>query len=164
MSIILRVTVVYFVLWVATRGMGKRELAEMSPFELILLVILGDLIQQGVTEEDRSVTGAILAVLTITFWVLLFARLTFRSSKAERFFVGVPVVVITNGEPVEETMRHEQVSLDEIKEEARSQGIDDLRRVRVGILEPSGTFSFVVEGGPNDQQPRVKTLGPPEPA
>ena len=84
MEIIVRATVVYFFLWIVLRGIGKRELGEMSPFDLVLLVVIGDLVQQGVTQDDASLTGAMMAVGTFAFWVVLFAFVQFKSGRARR--------------------------------------------------------------------------------
>ena len=148
MDLVLRTTAVYVLLWIVTRGMGKRELAQMSPFELILLVTLGDLIQQAVTQEDRSVLGAVIAVLTMTVLIMAMSWLSYRSRRADQALVSIPVVVIHDGVLVDAAMKAEQVSFDELAGEARSQGIDDLARVRVGVLEPGGRFSFVLDDGP----------------
>jgi uncharacterized membrane protein YcaP (DUF421 family) len=158
MDIVVRATAIFALLWLVTRGMGKRELAQMSSFELILLVTMGDLIQQGVTQDDRSITGAGLAVATITFWVLLFAIITNRSRRIERVFGGIPVVVIRDGQPVPEAMKLERITLEEVAGEARGQGIDNLALVRVGVLEPEGAFSFILYDGPSSQQARPRHL------
>ena len=154
MEIILRTTAIYFFLWMLTRGLGKRELAEITAFELLLLMVVGDLIQQGVTQEDTSVTGAILAVSTIGFWILIFSWLGWRFPRARKVIEGVPVVVVRNGRPIEPALRLERVALDELLESARNQGIANLRDVEVAILEPSGKFSFVQrdQGGGGRQQ------------
>ena len=143
MELVLRATVIYFFLWAVTRGIGKRELSEMTAFELILLVVMGDLIQQGVTQEDMSVTGAILAVSTLAFWIIVFAYLTYKFKRVRPALEGVPVVVVRDGEPLLAAMAVERVTLEELKEEARDQGLDDLASVRFGVLEPDGKFSFI---------------------
>jgi uncharacterized membrane protein YcaP (DUF421 family) len=143
MEILLRSTVIFFFIWLLTRAMGKRELAEMTAFELILLVTIGDLVQQGVTQEDMSVTGAVLAVGTIAFWVLLFSYVSFRWRRTEHTINGFPVIVVRDGRPLEETLRIERVPTDEVLEAARNQGIRDLSDVEVGIIEPDGRFSFL---------------------
>ena len=143
MEIILRATAIYFFLWLLTRALGKRELAEMTAFELLLLVVVGDLIQQGVTQEDTSVTGAILAVGTIGIWILIFSFLSWRFPKARKVIEGVPVVVVRDGQPIEPALRLERVTLDELLESARNQGIANLRDIDLAILEPSGNFSFL---------------------
>lgn len=143
MEIIVRATLIYFFLWMLTRALGKRELAEMTAFELLLLVVVGDLIQQGVTQEDMSITGAMLAVGTIGAWILVFSWLGWRFRPARNLIEGVPVVVVRDGKPIEPALRLERVVLDELLESARNQGIDNLRDVELGILEPSGQFSFL---------------------
>lgn len=143
MEIVLRATAVFFFLWALTRGLGKRELAQMSAFELVLLIILGDLVQQGVTQEDYSVTGAFLATGTIAFWVLVFAYVSFRVPSARRVIEGEPVLIVHRGEVLTEALRIERLTTAEVLEEARQQGIKDLAEVEVAIVEPDGKFSFV---------------------
>lgn len=153
MEIIVRATAIYFFLWLLTRALGKRELAEITAFELLLLVVVGDLIQQGVTQEDMSVTGAILAVGTIGVWILIFSWMGWRFPRARKMIEGVPVVVVRNGRPIEPALRLERVTLDELLESARDQGIANLRDVELAILEPSGKFSFLQrKDGGGDQQ------------
>jgi uncharacterized membrane protein YcaP (DUF421 family) len=156
MDIFIRATIIFFLLWCITRSMGKRELAEMSAFDLILLVIVGDLVQQGVTQDDRSITGAVIAVSTIAAWVILFSYLSFRSQRVSEVMSGLPVVVVRDGRPVEPLLANERLRLDDLEEAARAQGIGDLRDVRVGILEPDGQFSFVLFEGPTGQQRRKR--------
>lgn len=153
MEIILRATAIYFFLWLLTRALGKRELAEMTALELLLLVVVGDLIQQGVTQEDTSVTGAILAVGTIGAWILVFSWLSYRFRPARNLIEGVPVVVVRDGRPLEPALRLERVTLDELLESARNQGIANLRDIELGILEPSGKFSFLPRKRDPEQQP-----------
>ncbi len=155
MEVIARATVVYFFLWLVARGTGKRQLSEMTAFELILLVTLGDLVQQGVTQEDMSLTGAMLAVGTMTLWVVVFSYLEWWFPRTRPLVEGVPVVVVRDGEPVDEVLRLERVTFDELKEGARNQGISDLRAVRLGVLEPDGKFSFIQSEGAQ-QQPHEK--------
>jgi uncharacterized membrane protein YcaP (DUF421 family) len=153
MEIIARATAIYFFLWMLTRALGKRELAEITAFELLLLMVVGDLIQQGVTQEDTSVTGAILAVGTIGAWILVFSWLGWRFPRARKVIEGVPVVVVRDGRPIEPALRLERVTLDELLESARNQGIANLRDVELAILEPSGKFSFLQrqQGGDGQQ-------------
>ena len=152
MEIIVRATVIYFFLWAVARGVGKRELSEMTAFELILLVTMGDLIQQGATQEDMSLTGAGLAVGTLALWILAFGYLSFRFRGTRSALEGVPVVVIRDGQPLDEVLRIERLTVEEICEEARNQGIADLSEVEIGVLEPDGKFSFLKMSGQSDQQ------------
>ncbi len=152
MEIILRSTLIYFFLWAVARGVGKRELSEMTAFELILLVVMGDLIQQGATQEDMSLTGAVLAVGTLAMWILVFSYLSWRFRGMRSAMEGVPVVVIRCGQPLDEVLSIERLTLDEICEAARNQGITDLAEVEIGVLEPDGKFSFLKSSGQAEQQ------------
>jgi uncharacterized membrane protein YcaP (DUF421 family) len=152
MEIIVRATVIFFFLWSLTRGMGKRELSQLTAFELLVLVTVGDLVQQGVTQEDMSLTGAVLAVGTMAFWSLVFAVLAFRFKGARPVLEGMPVVIIRDGELRPDFLAAERLTTEEVQEEARAQGIDDLRRVRIGVLEPDGKLSFLLEDSPGEQQ------------
>jgi uncharacterized membrane protein YcaP (DUF421 family) len=159
MEIVIRATVIYWFLWLVMRGIGKRELAEMSPFDLILLVTIGDLVQQGVTQEDFSLVGAFMAVGTMAFWVVVFAASQYRWTRARRFVSGSATIVVRDGVPLERVLRLQRVSLDDVKMEARRQGISDLRDIRLAVLEPEGRFSFIEQGAErpsgDDDKPEV---------
>ncbi|HVE62231.1 MAG TPA: YetF domain-containing protein [Mycobacteriales bacterium] len=142
-DVVWRAAIVYLFLLLFTRALGKRELAEMSAFELIVLVTIGDLVQQGVTQEDFSVTGSVLAVSTFGFLALIGSYVSFRFPRTQPLLEGRPVVVIHDGRLLEDVLHIERLSDDEVKEEARTQGIADLSDVRLGILEPDGKFSFI---------------------
>jgi uncharacterized membrane protein YcaP (DUF421 family) len=144
MELVVRATVVFWVIWLIARGLGKRELSEMSPFELILLVVIGDLVQQGVTQEDYSITGSVIAVTTFTFWVLVLRAITYRFGSARRMLDGQPVVVVRDGALCEEAMRYERLTEDDVKEAARDQGIKSLDEVTYGVLEPDGRINFLL--------------------
>jgi uncharacterized membrane protein YcaP (DUF421 family) len=143
MQIVVRAAVLYLFIWLVTRGMGRKELSEMSAFELILFVVFGDLIQQGVTGDDRSITGAALAVTTFALLTVLFSYASFRSKTAEKVLQGVAVVIVRDGRILDEALTVERLRRDDVRNEARQQGIDDLRDVSLGILEADGKFSFV---------------------
>jgi uncharacterized membrane protein YcaP (DUF421 family) len=141
-EIVYRAAVIYFFLWFITRVVGKRELGQMSAFELVLLVTMGDLIQQGVTQEDYSVTGAMLAVGTFALLIVFFAYVSWRFPRTRTKLEGQPVVVVQNGTMREDVMRYERLPDTELVQAMRQQGIEDVRDVKVGILEPDGNFSF----------------------
>ena len=143
MEIIIRATALFFLVWGLMRGMGKRELSELTAFELVLLISIGDLIQQGVTQEDMSITGAFLAVGTIGMWILAFSYASFRWKRSRAIIEGFPVVVIEDGRLLDEMLKLERLTQEEILDAAREQGIKDLDEVRIGILEADGKFSFL---------------------
>jgi uncharacterized membrane protein YcaP (DUF421 family) len=143
MEIFVRASIVFFFLLLLTRGMKKRTLGDMAPFEMILLVTLGDIVQQGVTQEDMSITGSILAVSTFGFWITALSWLTWRFRRVGRIVDGVPVVIVQDGRPIDQVLKVERLPLDEVHEAARQDGIDDLAKVRLAVLEPSGRISFI---------------------
>jgi uncharacterized membrane protein YcaP (DUF421 family) len=156
-ELVVRASVVFWFLFLLIRGLGKRELAQLTPFELIVLMVVGDLVQQGVTQEDTSITGALLTVATFGCWVLALAVSTARWPRWRRRVDGVPVVVVHDGRLVPEALRVERLTPEEVVEAAREQGIADLAAVRVAVLETSGRLSFLrddderpVEGGPSN--------------
>jgi uncharacterized membrane protein YcaP (DUF421 family) len=142
-EIVFRATIVFALLLLLTRGLRKRALAELSPFEMILLVSMGDIIQQGVTQEDMSLTGATLAAGTFAFWIMVLTWLSYRSGAARRVIEGVPLVLVRDGEPVEAALKLEQMPLDEVLEAARQQGVGDLAEIRFAVLEVSGKISII---------------------
>jgi len=150
MDIMLRATVIFFALYILVRLMGKRELGQMTPFELIVLVVIGDLIQQGVTQNDFSLTGAIIAISTIAFWALAMSWLSYLSSRAERLLEGEPRVIVRDGELMAHNLRRDRLTVAEIESEMRLAGIAHLRDVAWAIVEPRGKISFIQR---NDEQP-----------
>ena len=143
MEIIVRATVVFVFLLLLTRGTKRRALADMAPFELLLLVMLGDIVQQGITQEDYSLTGAIRAASTIAFWVTVLSYLTWRSRRIGRLIDGTPTVIVMNGQTIDASLKIERLPIDEVLEAARQSGISSLSQVKLGVLEPSGKISFI---------------------
>lgn len=147
MEIVVRATVIYWFMWLIVRGTGKRSLAELTPLDMLLIVVMGDLVQQGVTQEDMSLTGAMLAVSVFVVWTLASDALSRRSPAASRWLAGTPVVILRSGRPLEDTLAFERLTLEELKEEARMAGYRDLDQLEWVILETDGQFSFIPKDG-----------------
>ncbi len=143
MDIVLRATVIFVALYLLVRLMGKRELGQMTPFELIVLVVIGDLIQQGVTQNDFSLTGAIIAVSTIAFLALVMSWASYLWPSAERLLEGEPRVIVQDGVLLRDNLRRNRLTVSEIESEMRLAGIAHLRDVAWAILEPRGKISFI---------------------
>jgi uncharacterized membrane protein YcaP (DUF421 family) len=143
MDIAIRAVVLFFFIVFITRVIGRRELSSLSPFDLILLIILGDAIQQGLTQDDYSVTGAIIAVSTIATLQVATSYVSYRSRRARKILEGLPIVVVQDGKFVEANLKRERMTSDEIEEEMRVQQIASLDRVEWAILETNGTMSFI---------------------
>jgi len=143
MDIALRATAIFIALYLLMRLMGKRELGQMTPFELIVLVVIGDLIQQGVTHNDFSVTGSIIAISTIAFLALVMSWATYLWPWAEKALEGEPRVIIRDGEIITANLRRNRLTRAEIESEMRLAGIGRLSEVAWGILETRGKISFI---------------------
>jgi uncharacterized membrane protein YcaP (DUF421 family) len=122
---------------------GRRELSSLEPFDLIVLVVIGDFVQQGVTQSDNSVTGALLAVSTIGLLTVILSYASFKSRRLRRILDGEPIVLIEDGEVVEANLRRRRLTVEEVDAQARLSEIPSLREVRWGILETDGQLSFV---------------------
>jgi uncharacterized membrane protein YcaP (DUF421 family) len=143
MEIVLRATVVFWFLWLVVRGTGKRSLSELTPLDLLLVVVVGDLVQQGVTQEDMSITGAVLAASVFVGWTLVADWVERRSDRARRVLSGEPLIVLRDGEPLTKRLERERISVDELKEAARLGGYGDLEEIEYAVLETDGKFSFI---------------------
>ena len=143
MDIALRASVLYVFVFVVMRTMGRRELSRLAPFDLVLLIVLGDAIQQGLTQSDNSVTGAIIAVSTIALLQVGTSYFSFRLPLVRRVLEGEPLVILQDGKPIERNLRRERLTADDIAEEARQQQISSLEHVQWAVLEPNGKVSFI---------------------
>jgi uncharacterized membrane protein YcaP (DUF421 family) len=143
MDIALRGVAVFVFLFLLTRVIGRRELSSLEPFDLILLIILGDAVQQGLTQDDYSVTGAVIAVGTIAGLQVLTSYVGFRIPWTRRVLDGEPIVIVQDGKPIEETLHRERMTVEEVAAEARLQQIESLEKVQWAVLENSGNISFI---------------------
>jgi uncharacterized membrane protein YcaP (DUF421 family) len=145
-DIVLRATVLYLFVVFVMRVTGRRELSTLSPIDLVLLIVLGDAIQQGLTQSDYSVTGAVIAVSTIATLQVVTSYISYRSRRARTVLEGQPIVIVDRGKLVERNLRRERMTREEIDEEMRQQQIASLDEVEWGILESNGTLSFIKRG------------------
>jgi uncharacterized membrane protein YcaP (DUF421 family) len=143
MDIVLRACAAYVFVVLLMRVVGKRELSSMEPSDIILLVVIGDLVQNGVTQSDYSVTGLVLAAGTIGLLATATAFLTYRSKRIRSVVEGEPVILVQNGETIDRNLKNERLTLDELMEQARLQQIESLDQVKWAVLETSGSISFI---------------------
>jgi uncharacterized membrane protein YcaP (DUF421 family) len=148
MDIVIRATVLFVFVWLLTRIVGRRELSTLEPFDLILLVVLGDLIQQGVTQNDFSVTGAVLAGGTFALMTILFSYLGFRARWLQPVLEGDPVILVERGKVIEKNLRRNRITLEELAAQARGSEIAKLDQIEWAVLETSGHISFIRKGRP----------------
>src|ERR1700760_647381 len=143
MDIVGRAILVFCFPIVLTRLSGRRELSSLQPFDLILLIILGDAVQQGLTQDDYSLTGTFLAIGTIAVLQVLVSWIGYRFPRVRPVLEGTPIVIVQDGEVIERNLKRERLDVDEIREEARQQGIAHLSDVKWAVLETSGKISFI---------------------
>jgi uncharacterized membrane protein YcaP (DUF421 family) len=143
MDIVIRAGIAFLFILLLTRIVGRRELNTLEPFDLILLVTIGDLVQQGVTQNDFSVTGMALAVGTIAMLTVLFSYLSWRFQVLRPVLEGQPLILIEDGKVIEKNLRRNRLTQEEIAAEARNQQIDSFDKVRWAVLETSGKISFI---------------------
>ena len=147
MDIVIRSAVIYLFVMVLMRLLGRRELSRMQPFDLLILVVIADFVQQGVTQQDYSVTGAVLAVGTFSLLIVATSWVAWRFPRTRPVIDGNPVVLVEDGNPIEDNLRRERISVEEIAAQARIQQLDSLQKVRWAILETSGDISFIPKPG-----------------
>ena len=143
MDLVLRAIVVFGFILVLTRVIGKRELGSLQPIDLILLIVLGDALQQGLTQDDYSLTGAILVVSTIAVLQVFVSWVAYRFPRARPVLEGEPIIIIHDGRVIEKNLNRERLTIEDVAEEARKQQIAHLSEVKFAVLETSGSISFI---------------------
>lgn len=153
MDTVLRAAFVWVLLAVAMRVGGKREITQMSAFDLIMLVTVGDLIGQTVMQEDYSLTAGVLAVCTFALLAVVLQYVTWRFPGARSVTEGRPSIIIRDGVPDVDVMHSERLPMHDLYEAARGSGIRDLRDIELCVLETDGSFSFFTESDSRDDAP-----------
>ena len=143
MDLVLRATFAFFFIFLMSRLIGRRELGKLQAFDLILFIVIGDLVQQGITQSDYSVTGLVLVVSTICVLTVFVSYVSFRFPRVRPLLEGEPVVVLEEGRLIDENMKRTRLTIDDIEEEARLQQIASLDEVRWAVFENGGSISFI---------------------
>jgi uncharacterized membrane protein YcaP (DUF421 family) len=143
MDLVVRAAVAFLFVYFLTRVIGRRELSSMEPFDLIMLVMIGDLVQQGVTQNDFSVTGALLVGSTIGLLTVFVSYMSFRFPRLRPMLDGEPVIVVEDGKPIDRNLHRNRITREELAAAGRQQGLDSLDDVRWAVLETNGRISFI---------------------
>jgi uncharacterized membrane protein YcaP (DUF421 family) len=144
-DIILRSLAAFAFILLLLRVVGRRELSALEPFDLILLIVIGDLVQQGVTQSDTSLTGLALSVGTFALLAVGTSWLSFRFKPVRKVLESAPLIIVEHGRPIERNLRAERLTLEEIASEARLQRIASLDQVEWAIVESGGRISFITK-------------------
>lgn len=140
---VLRGVVIYTLVMVLMRMSGKRAVGQFTPFDLVLLILIGNAVQNGINGGDNSLTGALVMASTLIVLNYLVAWATSRNRRIEVLVEGVPVVVARDGKVFHDVLRRELVSRDDFEEAMRNNGVRHHREIEIALLETNGKLSFI---------------------
>jgi uncharacterized membrane protein YcaP (DUF421 family) len=143
MDLVLRAVVVFFFIYLITRVIGRRELSSLEPFDLILLVVIGDLVQQGVTQADESVTGTLTVLATFSVLTVAVGYVSFMVKRVRTVLEGSPIVLVRDGDVLEDNLKRERLTVAEVEAEARLQQVASIADIRWAVLETGGQISVI---------------------
>lgn len=143
-SIILRSALIYVFIFIILRLGGKRTVGEMTTFDLVLLLIISEATQQALLDDDRSITGGMLAITTLVFIDIVVSLLSNKSKKLDMLLSGVPLIVVKDGKPLMERIKKSRLQVEDILEAGRkSQGLESLEQIKYAVLEKDGVISII---------------------
>jgi uncharacterized membrane protein YcaP (DUF421 family) len=140
---ILRPLLVYLFLIIGLRFAGKRELAQLNPFDLVVLLTLSNTVQNAIIGEDNTLIGGIIGATTLLLVNFLVVRLVHRNRRLEQLVEGDADILVENGIPLPERLNREDISMEELEAAVRKQGLDSLKEVEKATLEPGGAITFI---------------------
>ena len=144
MDLFVRALFLFGFIFFLTRVVGKRELSSMEPFDLILLIVLGDAVQQGLTQDDYSVTGALIVISVIALMQVFVSYLGFRFDKTlGPILEGEPLILVHEGEVQEKNLKRERLTVDEVAEAGRQQNLASIDQIRFAVLETDGQITVI---------------------
>jgi uncharacterized membrane protein YcaP (DUF421 family) len=141
-ELIFRVALVYAGVFLLLRIVGKRHVGELAPFDLVVLLILSECVQNALIGDDKSVTGGLIAAATLFGINQVVGRISWRNKRAERLLEGTPRVLVRHGRVLKNVLAEEQITHSELLEALRREGCSSLSKVRYAILEPSGDITI----------------------
>lgn len=153
MDTVLRVAIMYVLILVGLRFVGKREFSELTPMDLIVLLLIPELVSQSLLGDDYSLTNAIIGVVTLLAVVLVVSVATYISPRAERVLEGTPSVLVDHGRIVEKNLEKERITPDELFAQIHLAGLERLDQVRWAIMENDGKIAVIEQRGERHQPP-----------
>jgi uncharacterized membrane protein YcaP (DUF421 family) len=143
METVIRVTIFYLIILIGLRVMGKREFSQLTPLELVTLLLIPEIVSQSILREDFSLTNGMVAISTLFSLVFLNSLLMQKSKKVEELVSGTPTVLVAHGRFIEENLNEERVTPGEVFGEMHKSGLDELAQVKWAVLEGDGKISVV---------------------
>ena len=156
---ILRPIVVYFFLVVSLRLAGKRELAQLNPFDLVVLLTISNTVQNAIIGEDNTVTGGLIGAATLLFVNHMVVRYLYGHKGLDRMVEGDPDILIENGLIKRERLRKELITINELTAAAHKQGFSSLDEVDLAVLDPGGTISFCAKRPTPETERHAELVG-----
>jgi len=154
LEIIARTVIIYGALLIALRAAGKRELGQMTPFDLVVLLLISEAVQNAIIGGDLSVTGGLIAASTLIGINYGVAKASDWLPWFRESIEGSPTIVVSNGKFLHQNMRKESVEEEEVMIAVREHELDDVKDVRLAVLETDGSISVIPAGGDGGQPPR----------
>jgi uncharacterized membrane protein YcaP (DUF421 family) len=142
-EIILRTAIVYFVILIGIRLTGKREIGQMTPFDLALLLLISNAVQNAMTGPDTSVSGGIIAAATLLLLNAAVTRIVWKNKKVRKFVEGTPTLLIRHGKIIQEHLDKEKITADTLTQALREHGIASVEDVSLAVLEIDGSISVL---------------------
>ena len=146
-EILLRTAIVYLTVLILLRVAGKRELGQMTPFDLVVILVIANAVQNAMTGGDNSLIGGILAASTLTIVNIAVGRWGSRVPVFRRLVASEPTLLLVDGKPIQEHLDRERVDVEELEMAARQHGIADLKDVAAAVLEEDGSISIIPKEG-----------------
>lgn len=144
MDVVLRAASLYFALMVLFRLAGRRSLAEITPFDLILLLVIGEATQEALLGDDHSFSNSLLAICTLVVLDVGLSMLKLRSKGTQRWLDGTPTLLVEYGRPLRARMVEARLQDEDILQAARQgQGLEHMEQIKYAILEPNGKISII---------------------
>jgi len=147
LEIVFRTAVVYLTVLILLRVAGKRELGQLTSFDLVVILVIANSVQNAMNGGDNSLLGGIIAATTLTGANVVVARYGEYIPFLRKVLAGEPTLLLQDGKPIEEHLKRESVTVEEIETAARQHGIPDLDGVSAAILEPDGSISIISKEG-----------------
>lgn len=142
-ELFIRGTCIYFFVFILMRIWGKKHFGQMTPFDFILLLIMSEAVQNGLIEDEKSITGGAIVLTTFFFWNVLVNKMAFHSSRFEKLVQGKPQVLIIDGKVVEAVKKKEELSDEELGQALRKGGVEDISEVRKATIETNGNITVI---------------------
>jgi uncharacterized membrane protein YcaP (DUF421 family) len=140
---VLSAAAIYGILLVLFRIVGRRTLTQITTFDVILLLIISEATQQAMLGDDNTIVNALVVISTLASLDLGLARLKYRHQRIEPFLDGLPIILVSEGQAIDEHLGHERLDLDDVLESAREQGVGRIEDIRLAVLERSGRISVL---------------------